>query len=167
VVHEPLFGRTWAAVRDGGAVGPDGPLRLCPDSRLARPGAASAPTLAWLQGYSVRSDPAARALRLSLESGSRRLIQLWSPLLCWVMLSRGAIDGFIGYRAGLVDLPAGSLIAREAGVQICDFDGVLLDDRFDRARGPVDFIAAGAELTTDLMLLVKAAAEVSVSGLPE
>lgn len=162
MVHEPLADRTWSAVRGSGATGPDGPLWRPPHRR-----AESAPTLAWLQGYPVaRSDSTARALRLALESGSRRLIQLWSPLLCWVMLSRGDIDGFVGYRAGLVDLPAGTLLARESGIHITDFDGAPLDDHLDLPGGEVNFVAASTEMLPELALLVKAAAEVTVTGLP-
>ncbi len=161
-VHEPLADRTWSAMRGSGATGPDGPLRRPPHRPSETP-----PTLAWLQGYPVtRTDATARALRLALESGSRRLIQLWSPLLCWVMLSRGDIDGFVGYRAGLVDLPAGTVLARESGIHITDFDGAPLDDHLDLPGGEVNFIAASAEMLPELALLVKAAAEVSVTGLP-
>ncbi|KAA8884556.1 inositol monophosphatase [Nocardia colli] len=162
VVHEPIADRTWTAVRGRGAHGPNGPL-WHPTHRPA----ASAPVLAWLQGYPVtRADPAARALRLTLESASRRLIQLWSPLLCWVMLSNGDIDGFVGYRAGLVDLPAGALLARESGMHITDFEGAALDERLELPVGEVDFIAGSAEMMSDLTLLVKSAAGVTVTGLP-
>lgn len=162
VVHEPIADRTWTAVRGRGAHGPNGPL-WHPTHRPA----ASAPVLAWLQGYPVtRADPTARALRLTLESASRRLIQLWSPLLCWVMLSNGDIDGFVGYRAGLVDLPAGALLARESGMHITDFEGATLDERLELPVGEVDFIAGSAEMMSDLTLLVKSAAGVTVTGLP-
>ncbi|MFE9576487.1 inositol monophosphatase family protein [Nocardia sp. NPDC006044] len=162
VVHEPIADRTWTAVRGRGAHGPDGPLW-----HPAHHPATSAPVLAWLQGYPVtRADPTARALRLTLESASRRLIQLWSPLLCWVMLSNGDIDGFVGYRAGLVDLPAGALLARESGMHITDFDGATLNERLELPVGEVDFIAGSAEMLPDLTLLVKSAAGVTVTGLP-
>ncbi|MFI6043467.1 inositol monophosphatase family protein [Nocardia sp. NPDC051321] len=162
VVHEPIAGRTWTAIRGRGAHGPSGPLW-----HPAHRPAASAPVLAWLQGYPVaRADPTARALRLTLESASRRLIQLWSPLLCWVMLSNGDIDGFVGYRAGLIDLPAGALLAREAGMHITDFHGTTLDERLELPTGEIDFIAGSAEMMSDLTLLVKSAAEVTVTGLP-
>ncbi|MFG1794994.1 inositol monophosphatase family protein [Nocardia sp. NPDC049149] len=161
IVHEPLADRTWSAVRGHGASGPDGPLW----GRSRRSG--SSPTLAWLQGYPVtRTDPTARALRLTLESASRRLIQLWSPLLCWIMLSRGDIDGFVGYRAGIVDLPAGALIARESGIDLTDFAGTPLADRLELPSGEVDFIAATPDALADLTFLVKSAAQVTVTGLP-
>ncbi|MFI6998502.1 inositol monophosphatase family protein [Nocardia sp. NPDC050175] len=162
VVHEPIADRTWTAIRGRGAHGPNGPLW-----HPAHRPAASAPVLAWLQGYPVtRADPTARALRLTLESASRRLIQLWSPLLCWVMLSNGDIDGFVGYRAGLIDLPAGALLARESGMHITDFHGTTLDERLELPTGEVDFIAGSSEMMSDLTLLVKSAAEVTVTGLP-
>ncbi|WP_234391104.1 inositol monophosphatase family protein [Nocardia suismassiliense] len=162
VVHEPIADHTWTAVRGRGAFGPNGPL-WHPAHRPA-----AAPVLAWLQGYPVtRADPTARALRLTLESASRRLIQLWSPLLCWVMLSNGDIDGFVGYRAGLIDLPAGALLARESGMHLTDFDGTTLDERLELPVGEVDFIAGSAEMIPELTLLVKSAAEVTVTGLPD
>ncbi|WP_431958510.1 inositol monophosphatase family protein [Nocardia lijiangensis] len=161
VVHEPTTGRTWSARRGYGATGPDGPLY-----QPQTPPPLAGPTLAWLQGYPVaRTDPAARALRLSLESGARRLIQLWSPLLCWIMLSRGHIDGFVGYRAGVVDLPAGSLIARESGITVTGFDGEPLDDRIDPIGQEISFLAARPDMLSDLTLLVKSAADVTVTGL--
>ncbi|WP_405177123.1 inositol monophosphatase [Nocardia sp. NBC_01377] len=163
VVHEPTTGYTWSALRDRGATGPRG--RLAP----ARPPRADAgPILAWLQGYPVaRTDPVARALRLTLEANARRVIQLWSPLLCWMMVSRGDIDGFVGYRAGLVDLPAGSIIAREAGVRITDWAGAPLDDRIDPDGGEIDFLAGSAEIVGELATLVKSADGVTVTGLPD
>ncbi|MCC3769668.1 inositol monophosphatase [Streptomyces sp. UNOC14_S4] len=119
VVHEPVTGRTWSALRDGGARGPHGPLRTA--ARMPSP---AGPLLGWTQGYGVaRDDPRARSLRTGLERGSRRLLQLWAPLLTWSMLARGDIDGFVGYRAEAIDLPAGALLALEAGVEIRALDG--------------------------------------------
>lgn len=162
VVHDPVAGHTYSAIRDRGAHGPDGPL-WCPPHRASESGG----VLAWLQGYGVaRGDARARALRLVLEHGSRRLIRLWAPLLCWVMLARGDLAGFVGYRAGMVDLPAGSLIAREAGARLCDFTGVPLDER-RLVDGAVDFVAGPPEAIAELLVLVKAADEVTVTGLPD
>lgn len=162
VVHEPVSEHTWWAVRGRGAHGPDGPLR-CGRAEVG----AAGPVLAWLQGYPIRrTDPTARALRLTLESQARRLIQLWSPLLCWIMLSRGDIDGFVGYRAGQIDLPAGLLIARESGVRVQGFDGLPLTGHIVPGGGPVDFVAARPGVLAQLTNLVDAAAGVSVRGLP-
>ncbi|MGW1195237.1 inositol monophosphatase family protein [Streptomyces sp. NPDC002536] len=119
VVHDPVTGRTWSALHGYGARGPHGPLRVA--SRTPSP---AGPLLGWTQGYGVaRDDPLARTLRAGLERNSRRLLQLWAPLLTWSMLARGDIDGFVGYRAEAVDLPAGALLAMEAGVEIRTLDG--------------------------------------------
>lgn len=119
VVHEPVTDRTWSALTGCGAYGPLGRM-----TGPSGPRAASGPLLAWTQGHAVaRDDPAARALKSALETGSRRLLQLWAPLLTWSMLARGDIDGFVGYRAELIDFPAGALLAAEAGLEIRALDG--------------------------------------------
>ncbi|WP_406045330.1 hypothetical protein OG799_13125 [Micromonospora sp. NBC_00898] len=123
VVHDPVAGRTWPAVRGQGgfvhAAGPSGrPLRA------PRRPVPSAPVLAWTQGHEVRRDDStARALKVVLDSTARRVLQLWAPLLSWVMLARGDIDGIVGYRPEAVDLPAGMLLAAEAGTVVRALDG--------------------------------------------
>jgi myo-inositol-1(or 4)-monophosphatase len=160
VVHDPVRRQTWSAVSGKGATGPSGPLMR---TWARRP--KHAPVLAWAQGYAVgRGDRAAQALRLVLESRSRRVLQLWAPLLAWVMLARGDIDGFVGYRAEAVDLPAGSLIAREAGIGILDFDGRPFDERIDR-QTDLNFVAGPPWVIDDLLNLVRAARNVSINGI--
>lgn len=133
VVHDPLSGNTWSAVRDGGARGPG----LSEVEPIERP-----LLLAWTQGHAVGGgDPTACALRTALESRSRRLLQLWAPLVAWIMLARGQIDGMVGYRAELVDFPAGALIAAEAGVTLYRFDGQPFDLRVDLPESERNFIA--------------------------
>jgi len=138
VVHDPVAGQTWSAVRRAGSYGPGG--------RLARPACRPAPygpVLAWTQGHGVdRADATARALRLVLESAARRVLQLWAPLLSWVMLARGDIDGIIGYRAEAVDFPAGALIATEAGISVCGFDGQPFDEGIGPRTQDRSFVAA-------------------------
>lgn len=119
VVHEPVTGETWHAVRGYGAHGPSGALPG-PGLTLPRPG----PLVAWTQGYAVqRGDAAAVALRGVLELRCRRVLQLWAPLLGWSLLARGTIDAFVGYRAEGVDLPTGALLAAEAGVELRTLSG--------------------------------------------
>jgi myo-inositol-1(or 4)-monophosphatase len=156
VVHDPIAGQTWSAVRGRGALGPTGPFTR---TRRRRAGD---PVIAWVQGYGVgRHDETARSLRLGLESGARRVLQLWAPLLCWVMLARGDIDGFVGYRAGVVDLPAGQLIAREAGIAIYDLDGSPFNDGVGRPEDNrrLDFVAGPPDTVSELLVMVKAAGE--------
>ncbi|MET8681901.1 inositol monophosphatase family protein [Streptomyces sp. NPDC004647] len=119
VVHDPVTDRTWTALAGCGAYGPHGRM-----TGPGRPLSPAGPLLAWTQGHAVaRDDPTAGALKEVLEVRSRRLLQLWAPLLTWSMLARGDIDGFVGYRAEAIDLPAGALLAAEAGLEIRALDG--------------------------------------------
>jgi myo-inositol-1(or 4)-monophosphatase len=134
-----------------GAQGPGGTLRARSRSTPA------GPVLGWTQGHAVdRSDPVAWALKLTLEQHARRMLQLWAPLLCWVMLARGDIDGFVGYRPGAIDLPAGSLIAAEAGFEILTLDGRRFDESVTDAAHR-SFVAAHPSRINELLGLVRTA----------
>jgi myo-inositol-1(or 4)-monophosphatase len=157
VVHDPVAGQTWSAVRAHGALGPAGQV-WHPPRRIS-----GEPVLAWTQGHDVRrGDGTAHALRNTLESGARRVLQLWAPLLSWVMLARGDIDGFVGYLPEAVDLPAGRLIAQEAGLSVCDFGGHALDERFDVSAEQRSFIAGRPEVMPRLREMVRTALALSV-----
>ncbi|MFC4507502.1 MULTISPECIES: inositol monophosphatase family protein [Streptomyces] len=161
VVHDPVTGRTWSARRGAGTYGPTGRLTPC-----ARPLPSSGPLLAWTQGHAVgRDDPAARALRHTLELRSRRLLQLWAPLVAWTMLARGDIDGFVGYRAEAIDLPAGALLAREAGVTLCRPDGSDFTPTHTGPDTDRTFVAARPETLPTLLDLV-ACAPPLLGGVP-
>ncbi|MGW1286305.1 inositol monophosphatase family protein [Streptomyces sp. NPDC001118] len=152
VVHDPLTARTWSARRGGGAQGPGGRLAVPP---RARPLSAAGPLLAWTQGHAVsRDDPVACALRHTLELRSRRLLQLWAPLVAWAMLARGDIDGFVGYRAEAIDLPAGALLAREAGVALRHLDGAEFGGGFGGPDTGRSFVAGRPEMLPHLLDLV-------------
>jgi myo-inositol-1(or 4)-monophosphatase len=152
VVHDPVTGRTWSARRGCGAHGPGGRLAV---TAGARPPSPAGPLLAWTQGHAVRrDDPAARGLRHTLETGSRRLLQLWAPLMAWAMLARGDIDGFVGYRAEAIDLPAGALLAREAGVALCHLDGRDFSPDFTAPDTDRSFVAGRPEILPYLLDLV-------------
>lgn len=153
VVHDPVAGQTWSTVRGRGT---RGPTRTTTAHSL-RP-AAAGPVLAWTQGHGVGcTDGTARALRTALESGARRVLQLWAPLLSWVMLARGDIDGFVGYRPEAVDLPAGSLIAQEAGVSVCALDGSAFNEDFDLPDEERSFVAGRPDVLPRLLELVRTA----------
>jgi myo-inositol-1(or 4)-monophosphatase len=141
VVHDPVSGRTWSAIRGEGARGPSGaPLRL---DGPGRPGRDDNPVLAWTQGHTVEhGDPLAFPLRSLVEAHSGRLLQLWAPLVAWVMLARGDIDGIVGYRPELVDLPAGALLAAEAGAELRGLDGSPYEAGIDRSPDELSFVAA-------------------------
>ncbi|MEV5198312.1 inositol monophosphatase family protein [Streptomyces sp. NPDC053720] len=153
VIHEPLTRRTWHAVSGRGAHGESGPL-TGPDGTLP----ATGPVIAWTQGYGVgRADAVATGLRRHLELGCRRVLQLWAPLLGWSMLARGTIDGFVGYRAEGLDLPAGALLAAESGVHLRTLRGeVFRPEETGRGDGH-SFVAARADALDYLLAQVDSA----------
>jgi myo-inositol-1(or 4)-monophosphatase len=161
VVHDPVTDRTWTALTGGGAYGPHGRL-----TGPARPMPRSGPLLAWTQGHGVpRDDPAVCALKTVLEARSRRLLQLWAPLLTWAMLARGDIDGFIGHRAEAIDLPAGALLAAEAGLEIRSLDGSAFRGSIDGPDTDRSFVAGRPEDVPYLLdLVAQGTAEMSPSG---
>ncbi|WP_432100347.1 inositol monophosphatase family protein [Streptomyces sp. WAC 04229] len=152
-VHDPVSRRTWSAVFGHGAWSSGNQLVRAPRTSGRRK-----PLLAWSQGYEVgNDDPTARALKMVLAHGAQRVLDLWSPLTCWMMLARGDVDGVIGYRIREIDLHAGALIAAEAGLLIQDFDGHPYPLR---VRGPAidqSLVAASSELVGDLTHAVPAA----------
>ncbi|TMR98158.1 inositol monophosphatase family protein [Nonomuraea basaltis] len=150
VVHEPVSAETWSAIRGRGATASSG-ARLAPPY-TPRP---HGPLLAWTQGYSVaRGDDTVRALRWTLERHARRVLQLWAPLLAWAMLARGDIDGIVGYRAEAVDLPAGALLAQEAGIEIRALDGGPFEACIDAPAEDRSFVAAHPRALPGLLSLL-------------
>ncbi|MED7925355.1 inositol monophosphatase family protein [Nonomuraea sp. LP-02] len=151
VVHDPVSGQTWSAVRGRGATASSG-------ARLAPPYAPSphGPLLAWTQGYGVaRDDATGSALKQAMERASRRVLQLWAPLLSWAMLARGDIDGIVGYRAEAVDLPAGALLAVEAGLDIRTLDGEPFEACMDAPAERRSFVAAHPRAIPGLLALLR------------
>ncbi|NEA23952.1 inositol monophosphatase family protein [Actinomadura bangladeshensis] len=150
VVHDPVFGRTWSAIRGKGTLGPDGALLKLPER--PRPGRADNPVLAWTQGHQVESDDlVAFALRTALEKRCARILQLWAPLVAWTMLARGDIDGIVGYLPEIVDLPAGALLAAEAGAEFRRLDGGPYELGIDRPASELGFVAARPDLLDRLL----------------
>ncbi|GAA2207013.1 inositol monophosphatase family protein [Nonomuraea monospora] len=151
VVHDPVSRQTWSAVRGRGAVTSSG-LRLAPPYAPSPHG----PLLAWTQGYGIaRDDATVRRLKTALDLGARRVLQLWAPLLAWAMLARGDIDGIVGYRAGVVDLPAGALLAQEAGIEIRRLDGGPYEECVDGPGDERSFVAAHPRALPGLLSLLK------------
>jgi myo-inositol-1(or 4)-monophosphatase len=154
VVHDPVAGQTWSAVRGHGLRHDGGP-----PPHVATRAFTSAPVLAWTQGHGVpRDDSTARSLRFMLDSSARRVLQLWAPLVAWVMLARGDIDGIVGYHPEAIDLPAGALIASEAGMVVRSLDGGEFDDRMDAGPAERSFVA-GSPGTIDRLVKLVAEAQ--------
>ena len=150
VVHDPVSGRTWSAIRGQGTLGPDGALLKLPER--PRPGRENNPVVAWTQGHQVKSDDlVAFALRTSLEKQCARILQLWAPLVAWAMLARGDIDGIVGYMPEIVDLPAGALLAAEAGADFRRLGGGPYELGIDRPASELGFVAARPDLLDRLL----------------
>lgn len=150
VVHDVVARHTWSAVRGAGATGPGGPLR-----HDARPARGTGLMLDWVQGHEVTAgDPTAAAMRVTLAVTARRVLGLWAPLLSWTMLARGDIDGLIGYRAGMTELHTGALLAAEAGIRVCGWDGRPFDDRLATPSTTRDFVAAPPDRIEPLLALI-------------
>lgn len=153
VVHEPVTGSTWRAALGQGAYCGSGRL-IGPAGQVPQAG----PVVAWTQGHAVsRDDMVATELRHSLERHSRRVLQLWAPLLGWAMLARGSIDGFVGYCAEGIDFPAGALLASEAGVEFRTLTGGPFQVGFAGPDSGRSFVAARAETLKYLLDLVQSA----------
>jgi myo-inositol-1(or 4)-monophosphatase len=160
VVHDPISRRTWSAIRKQGAWDNAG-LLVSPPAPMA----ARKPLVAWIQGYSVdRNDWRAGAIKLVLAHAAHRVLELWAPLTCWMMLVRGDIDGIIGYRVGELDLYGGALVASEVGLAIRDFSGVPFVSRLRGANDDLCILAGSPRIVTELAGMVSAAGRVD-SGL--
>ncbi len=150
VVHEPVTGSTWRAALGQGS--------WCGSRRLTGPTGEvprSGPVVAWTQGHAVgRSDATARALRGALELRSRRVLQLWAPLLGWSMLARGTVDAYVGYCAEGIDFPPGALLAAETGVEFRTLTGGDFQVGFSGPDSGRSFVAGRAEMIPYLLDLV-------------
>ncbi|ROO84037.1 myo-inositol-1(or 4)-monophosphatase [Actinocorallia herbida] len=152
VVHDPVTGQTWSAVRGGGPLGPGG-TPLPPPEASPRKGL----IVSYIVGYPVsRDDPTAMAHLYVLNRRCSRVLALWSPQLTWIMLARGLIDAVIGYRTGPVDLPAGALIATEAGARLTTLDGAPFPVCVEAPEHT--FVAARPEAAAELLPMLASAA---------
>lgn len=91
-----------------------------------------------------------QAVRLVLARNAHRLLDLWAPLTCWMMLARGDIDGIVGYRIGEIDLHAGALIAGEAGLAVQDFSGNPFVSRLRDMSSDRSIVAGSSRVVEDL-----------------
>jgi myo-inositol-1(or 4)-monophosphatase len=117
VVADPTHGRTYSAVRGGGARCDDRPLRLGPPPPLERALVATG------FGY----DPDRRARQGQVVAGLlpkvRDIRRMGAAALDLCSVGAGRVDAY--YEAGLSvwDLAAGALVAEEAGARLGSLDG--------------------------------------------
>lgn len=114
VVHEPLPGDTYVAVRGESTTANGRPLRANSDlpPELA--------TVSLVLGMGAVRDAEraerAAAMRDALENECKRVLSTWAPCVDWGMLARGGIEAVVTFHPDLREHYAGTLLAREAGV---------------------------------------------------
>jgi myo-inositol-1(or 4)-monophosphatase len=142
VVHMPMLGETFAAMRGHGAFCNDRPIRVS-DCRLLSSARVAA-------GYAQRGSKAqhlrfvARLLRAGTD-----IIKVNSAAVCLALTAAGRIDGYFERELMSWDVLAGQLLVREAGGWTNDFGarGLLARDyTFAAGPGLVDALRAAARI---------------------
>src|SRR5262249_14659685 len=99
-------------------------------------------------------------LRTVLAYAAHRLLDLWAPLTCWMMLVRGDIDGIVGYRISELDLYGDALVASEVGLTIREFSGVPFVHRLRGTTLDQCILAGSPHVGAELAGMVSAASRV-------
>ena len=74
---------------------------------------------------------------------------MWAPSLDWCLLALGKTDILVSYESELEDMLAGLLIAKEAGINVYNFDGGKY------RSGNNKIIASNKGLINDMIRLLK------------
>ncbi len=87
--------------------------------------------LAFIKGHRTLDggslEHTSEVLETRLSSHFRRTLKMWAPALDWCLLASGGIDVLVSFESELEDQYAGTLIAKEAGVEVVSFDGKSYD----------------------------------------
>ena len=141
VVHEPANGRTWTAVRDGGAFLDGRPLRVSSKSEV---GAALVTTTQ--PRTRTRDFADATVAMLDRVLLLRSTVPSTFPQLD---VAAGHVDAYWQYECDLVGVAAGVLLVTEAGGLVTDLAG-------DPWRpGATDILAAAPGLHPELLSILK------------
>lgn len=147
VVYNPILEQLFTAVKDKGAY-----LNGHEVIRGKKMNNAYS-TLSFIKGHSIRdiNSKETKAVEIEhlLSSKFSRVFKLWAPSLDWCLLASGRIDALISYNSELEDMFAGLLIAQEAGIKVCDFNGKIYQ------KGDSKIIASNNLITTDLIKLLE------------
>jgi len=146
VVHNPILGETFHAVRGGGAFLDDAPIRTSRETRLDRSLVATG--FAYDRRKSRRDNLAEVAAFLE---HARALRRDGSAALDLCAVACGRLDGYWEYKLAPWDVAAGDLIVREAGGRTSDCAG-------DRAPASGREMVASNGAVHDAMLATLAAA---------
>lgn len=135
VVHNPVSGETWSAIRSAGAVLGDRPVRVSGETRPARALVATG------FGYdpAVRARQGAAVAALLPRVRDIRRIGTASLDLCGV--AGGRLDAYVEHGLQPWDLAAGGLIAAEAGARVAGLRGAAAGNDLVVAANPALFAA--------------------------
>lgn len=145
VVHDPLLGETFTAVRGTGATRNGVPISPSRTTQLGRS------LLVYSLPPRVRPDhPEMRRVNRVVQQASTRRLGSAALNLCYVACGR--LDGYWASTLSLWDIAAGILIAREAGCTIQGLDGAAY-----RLGDAAFCVTATPELGAELLPLLQVA----------
>lgn len=117
VVFNPIANQLFEAVKDGGAFLDGKIIEPSKNTELKKS------VCSFIQGHNISVSPELANLKNIVINNFRRIISTWAPALDWTLLAFGGIDALISYESELEDMYAGLLIAKEAGIEIVNFQG--------------------------------------------
>lgn len=82
--------------------------------------------ISFIKGHSKLeiSNKTASELQTVISNHFSRTLTMWAPSLDWCNLASGKIDALVSFESEFEDMVAGMLIAEEAGIEVCGFDGM-------------------------------------------
>lgn len=122
VIYHPVTDALFTAIRGKGAYLNGNQLKTSTNKTTL-----DKATVAFVKGHRTYQNPEwqqeAKQIKGRLESTCRRVLTHWAPAFDWSLLAAGKIDGIVSYESELEDQLAGTLITREAGVNVTNFTG--------------------------------------------
>jgi myo-inositol-1(or 4)-monophosphatase len=130
VVHNPVSGETWSAIRGAGALFGDRPVQVSGETRPSRA----------LVGTGFGYDPEVRARQgaavAALLPRVRDIRRIGSASLDLCGVACGRLDAYVEQGLQPWDLAAGGLIAAEAGARVAGLHGAAAGNALVVAANP-------------------------------
>lgn len=117
VIYHPVTGDTYFASKGKGAFLNGSPISVNAEHRETNC------TVSYYCDYTTPRDRIIRFKTALLNLPIKRLLDLWSPTLCYCGLASGRTEALINDGIEWYDYAAGKLIAMEAGAKVTDFWG--------------------------------------------
>ena len=146
VVYNPISNQLFTAAKSKGAfLNGEAIIRRKKNNEIYS-------VLSFIRGHSNSGKNTEEILADEIEqilSGKfSRVLKMWAPSLDWCLLALGRIDALVSYESEFEDMFAGLLIAQEAGVDVCNFNGKSYN------RGDRKIIASNEYFTNDVIELL-------------